>query len=218
MRLLSLTILLLCLPAACSDGKSAGSGRSSAAIRPGDVRTRGGSGGGPRGEDLLLPSSEQSDPDTGPKSDDEPLWDLQIANRARKNTVSAMGIAIARLKKRRERKAEAVRTRHILIGVIGTPINTQRTPKEAQELAANLFAQVSRGGDFRPLVVRYSDELFKGEVFLNNGKDVRGSQPRKTMPKAYGDCAWRLDVGEIGVVPFDRRKTKYGWYIIERLQ
>jgi parvulin-like peptidyl-prolyl isomerase len=36
------------------------------------------------------------------------------------------------------------------------------------------------------------------------------------MVAAFGDVAWRLDVGEFGVAPFDPKDSPYGWHIIQR--
>ena len=38
------------------------------------------------------------------------------------------------------------------------------------------------------------------------------------MVAAFGDVGFKLDVGEVGMAPYDPAKSKYGWHIIKRLK
>ncbi|MGE0552335.1 MAG: peptidylprolyl isomerase [Gemmatimonadales bacterium] len=42
--------------------------------------------------------------------------------------------------------------------------------------------------------------------------------PRQGMAPAFGDVGWRLQVGQIGVAPFDPDKSPFGWHIIKRVE
>lgn len=38
------------------------------------------------------------------------------------------------------------------------------------------------------------------------------------MVPGFGNVGWRLQPGEIGVAPYDAKKSPYGWHIIKRLK
>lgn len=41
---------------------------------------------------------------------------------------------------------------------------------------------------------------------------------RSQMVRGFGDVAYRLRVGEIGVAPWDATASPFGWHIIKRVQ
>ena len=41
---------------------------------------------------------------------------------------------------------------------------------------------------------------------------------RETMVPSFGDVAFSLEEGGIGLAPYDEDKSKYGWHIIKRLR
>ena len=41
---------------------------------------------------------------------------------------------------------------------------------------------------------------------------------RDQMVPAFGNVGFKLKVGEIGMAPFDRRDSPYGWHIIKRVE
>ena len=48
--------------------------------------------------------------------------------------------------------------------------------------------------------------------------DGSGGYARASMATSFGDVAWRLDVGQVGVCAYDPVKSKFGWHIIKRLR
>ena len=41
---------------------------------------------------------------------------------------------------------------------------------------------------------------------------------RSDMAPAFGDVAFSLDVGEVGLAVYDKKRCKYGWHVIKRLR
>lgn len=113
---------------------------------------------------------------------------------------------------------------HILIGfsgsVPGKPI--KRTPEEAGTLAGELLERAQGGEDFDVLVAEFSDDGAPGMYRMMNfgkGGDI-GNQiyPRDKMVPAFGDVGFPLDVGGIGLAPFDPQSSPYGWHIVKRIE
>jgi hypothetical protein len=114
-----------------------------------------------------------------------------------------------------------VRTQHILIGfgssVPGRPLD--RTAAEAEALVQTLGAAIEDGADFGELVQDYSDDSFPGIYALSNTgiTPQDGEYPRNNFVAAYGDVAFSLDPGEVGVATYHPVRSPYGWHIIKRL-
>lgn len=132
------------------------------------------------------------------------------------------------LARRDEHNAETVKIQHILIGRWMSPVSREGnrlSPEEAEKLAAEVWAQAKDAEDFTALVRRYSyDDFGENEppgVYVMHDRDDRpppGEHLRKGMVKGFGDTAWRLDVGETGVLLYDRADSPYGYHIIRRLE
>jgi parvulin-like peptidyl-prolyl isomerase len=110
---------------------------------------------------------------------------------------------------------------HVLIGFQGTiPGKTiTRTEAEAQALAANILARARAGEDFNQLVGQYTDDQIPGIYKIAN----RGVTPgpyeyrRDGMVQGFGDVAFSLLAGSVGIANYDARLSPFGWHIIKRL-
>jgi len=41
---------------------------------------------------------------------------------------------------------------------------------------------------------------------------------RDEMVRAFGDCGWRLQAGEMGIAPYDEEASPFGWHIVKRIR
>jgi len=122
------------------------------------------------------------------------------------------------------KEPDRVAVQHILIafkGSIPKPSVT-RTKGEAQKLAEEVFERAKQGEDFDALVKQYTDDEYPGIYRLAN-KDVTPDQskqeyPRQGMIKGFGDVAFSLPVGGVGMAKYDSQTSKYGWHIIKRIE
>lgn len=112
-----------------------------------------------------------------------------------------------------------VTVQHLLISFAGAGTSARRTKFEAEQLAAEIWAQIQAGdADFDALVEEHTDDSPPGIYSMTSGASRPGAYPRTQMVAAFGDVGWRLDVGEFGVAGFDPRKSQYGWHIIKRIE
>ena len=86
-----------------------------------------------------------------------------------------------------------------------------RSKEDAEILAHQLYLQAIGGADFDKLVKEHTDDSHPG-IYGMNG------DTRKGMVQAFGDVGWRLKVGEIGLAPFDAKKSPFGWHLIKRIK
>jgi hypothetical protein len=111
---------------------------------------------------------------------------------------------------------------HILISFAGTGTKATRTQDEAKKLAADVFAQAKGGADFDKLVQQYTDDSPPGIYNMSNigvaADQAQQEVSRDQMIPAFGDIAFDLEVGEIGMAEFDATTSPYGWHIIKRLK
>jgi len=117
---------------------------------------------------------------------------------------------------------QVVKVQHILIGFAGSipGKKIERSPEEAKRLAEDLFAQAQAAPDkFEDLVRAKSDDQVPGIYELVDfGKAPHEGQfSRGTMVQGFGDLAFRLKPGEIGLVAFDSKKSPFGFHIMKRL-
>ena len=101
------------------------------------------------------------------------------------------------------------------------PSTVTRTKEEAEALAADLYAQLKSGADFTQLMSENSDDdrVVGAYTMVLSGPAVRGQEhPRSGMVPAFGDTGWRLEIGEVGVAPWDPASSPYGWHIVKRLE
>jgi len=125
-----------------------------------------------------------------------------------------MDADIATLMAKPEQPDASITIQHILIAFRDAPGMSSRAPRskdEAKALAEKVYAEVVAGGDFDALVKQYTNDSPPGIYPLDQAS-------RKGMVRSFGDVGWRLKVGEVGVAPWDKAASPYGWHIIKRLQ
>lgn len=119
---------------------------------------------------------------------------------------------------------DRVTVQHILIGFEGTVPGKDitRSKEEARALAQSLFERAQRGEDFDAMVKEYTDDAYPGiYAVVGRAEDANPEMQifaRENMVPAFGDVAFSLDEGEIGLAVYDDDKSKYGWHIIKRLR
>jgi parvulin-like peptidyl-prolyl isomerase len=127
---------------------------------------------------------------------------------------------IAEVAARDERQVDEIEVQHLLVAHKDAGIGgVTRTMEEAEQLTAELYEKIRNGADFDALVKEHTDDSHPGIYGMTqtgSGDRSRNLFPRKGMVAAFGDVGWRLDVGEVGVAPFDPRTSPYGWHIIKR--
>ena len=123
----------------------------------------------------------------------------------------------------RGKEPDVVVVQHVLIGFKGSiprkPI--ERTKKEARALAEKLFDEAqAEDADFDAMVKEYTSDSYPGIYKLTNeGAPITGGAfQRKEMASRFGDVAFGLDIGEIGLAPYSVTGSPYGWHIIKRLE
>ena len=124
--------------------------------------------------------------------------------------------------KKREEQPDRVRVQHILISFKGKIRGKEisRKKKAAQALADKLLKQARDGEDFAALVEQYTDDSAPGIYLLGNTdqpKPPKGFK-RSEMALYFGDVAFDLEVGEIGMAKYHPFNSPYGWHIIKRLE
>lgn len=118
---------------------------------------------------------------------------------------------------------EVVVVQHILIGFKGSVRGKaiERTKKEAKILADELLARARAGEeDFDALVKQYTDDKHPGTYKMTNRGAPRmsGAVPRDDMVPRFGDVAFSLAVGEVGLAEYSATSSPYGWHVIKRLE
>jgi hypothetical protein len=116
-----------------------------------------------------------------------------------------------------------VQVQHILIGFKGSlpGKEIQRTREEAEKLARELFEKAKAApAKFEDLVRANSDDQVPGiyEMVDSGRAPAAGQFSRSSMVKAFGDEAFRLQVGELGFVSFDTKNAPYGYHVLLRLR
>lgn len=137
-----------------------------------------------------------------------------------------MDLAIAELEARPEHQSPRVTIQHLLVAVTGGGVpGAHRTPAEAGALAAELLARTRLGEDFDTLVKNHTDEAHPGIYTLSlEPGTTPGVHPRADVVACLGDVAWRLQVGEVGVAPYDggvaghEPRSPHGYHLIKRLE
>lgn len=138
--------------------------------------------------------------------------------------VGRMSGAIDALMARPEHGAERVQVQHVLIGVAGRLEGVTRTPAESELLAAEIYTRALGGEDFDTLERNHSGDVHPGIYTLTaEPSGVEGEFARAEMVAGFGDVAWRLDVGEIGVAAYDgalpgEPRSPFGYHVIKRLR
>lgn len=140
-------------------------------------------------------------------------WDVEGKAVDRGKQIRALRKGIEELMAKPELDVAEVEVQHILIAFNGAPrmTNVTRSKEEAEELAAEVYAQLMAGGDMDALVKAHTNDSAPGIYPMT-------AQSRRSMVAGFGDVGWRLEVGKIGVAPHDPQKSPFGWHIIKRLK
>lgn len=115
-----------------------------------------------------------------------------------------------------------VTVQHVLIGFKRSvpEKKLERIKEQAHALAEELARRAGAGEEFSALVQQYSDDSYPGIYKLvNTGAPmIAGARKRGDMVAGFGDVAFGLQVGEIGIAEFNYRTSPYGWHVIKRLE
>ena len=141
--------------------------------------------------------------------------------------VMAMYSTVDELFARPEHGAPQVVVQHCLIGV--GPDFGGRGPAEAEKLSAQILQDLAGGAKFTEVVKKNTNDTYPGiYVMLAEGQPDPSRKVflRSEMAQAFGDAAWRLKIGEVGITPYDppahvaqgQGTSPYGMHIIKRLQ
>ncbi len=147
----------------------------------------------------------------------------------RSRTMIAWGICAALLwmapaaEAAKKDEPSVVVVQHILIGfkrsIPGKKLD--RTKSEARGLAEELYERArSAGTDFDALVQEYTDDSHPGILKLTNTDAPlqSGATPRSGVVPRFGDVAFGLEVGEVGLAPYSAATSPFGWHVIKRLE
>jgi hypothetical protein len=129
-------------------------------------------------------------------------------------TASNMDADIKTLMAKPEQPDSSIEIQHILIAFKGAPRmppTITRSTDEAKALAEKVYAEAIGGADFLSLVKQYTNDSAPGIYPLTKAG-------RKGYVKGFGDVGFRLKVGEIGVAPWDKLASPFGWHIIKRVK
>ena len=133
----------------------------------------------------------------------------------------AVKARIKELSERPELELDKLKIQHVLISFEGAKNSkTKRTQEEAEELAIVIYSQVASGSVEFADAMRYSNDTGEGQyVSANSGQtDEEGVFARKQLAANLGNVSWRLEVGEVGVVPYDQFKAPYGFHVVKRIE
>lgn len=126
---------------------------------------------------------------------------------------------------RAEHGAPKVRVQHLLVGVKDMLPGVTRSAQEAEALAAELYARVLAGEDFDTLVKNHTNDEHPGIYAMCLGaSSTPGVYAREDMALGFGDVAWRLAVGEVGVTRYDgerfdiEARSPFGYQLVKRLE
>jgi hypothetical protein len=118
---------------------------------------------------------------------------------------------------------EHIVVQHVLIGFEGSVPNKPitRSQAEAEALAKDILEKSQAGEDFGALVKEHTDDQFPGFYFLaNTGIEPNQANEfkREQMVKGFGDVAFGLRMGEVGMADYDAQNSPFGWHIIKRVE
>ncbi len=120
------------------------------------------------------------------------------------------------------KEPELITVQHILIGFKKTVPNKpqDRSKAEAKALAYQLLRRAQDGEDFDALVEEYTNDNVPGVMLVTNkgAPRVAGGRTRSQLVSKFGDVAFRLEVGEVGIANFNTAISPYGWHVIKRLE
>src|SRR5689334_18588162 len=130
-----------------------------------------------------------------------------------------------------EGEASRITVQHVLIAFKGAhraPPTVTRTQEEARALADEILERAKNGEDIAELSKKYSSDPGGGRYTLvNTGvqQEKTTDIPRGNFIKPFVDVAFKLKVGEVGLVNYDPSKdargnprSPFGWHVIKRLE
>jgi hypothetical protein len=115
-----------------------------------------------------------------------------------------------------------IEVQHVLIGFQGSIPGklVSRSKAEADSLAIDILGRARAGEDFSHLVQQYTDDQFPGIYRIANfgvTPEV-GEFPRNGMVRGFGDTAFSLSVGSVGIANYQASTCPFGWHVIKRLR
>ena len=120
------------------------------------------------------------------------------------------------------KEPDKITVQHILIGFKNRIPNKpqERSKAEAKALALEILQRAQDGEDFDALVEEYTNDTVPGIMLVTNRKapQVAGGRKRSDLVPKFGDVAFRLEVGEVGMANFNTAVCPYGWHVIKRLE
>jgi foldase protein PrsA len=139
--------------------------------------------------------------------------------------VSALALALALLipaGPAEAKEPDLIVVQHILIGFGDKVPNKEldRTKKQASTLALELLDRAVAGEDFDALVKEYTNDKYPGLYQMTNKNVATRTDaiPRSKMVSKFGDIAFRLEVGEVGLAKYNAISSPYGYHVIKRLE
>jgi hypothetical protein len=121
-----------------------------------------------------------------------------------------------------EPEPERVVVQHLLVSFAGRLPGkaVTRSQSEAEGFARELLDRARRGEDFGALVEQYTDDRHPGVYTLVNRSrsQAAGEYGREQLVAGFGDVAFRLQVGEVGLCEFDPSRSPYGYHLIKRIE
>jgi parvulin-like peptidyl-prolyl isomerase len=122
----------------------------------------------------------------------------------------------------RRGEPDLVVVQHILIGFKKSVPEKKldRTKMQAKALALDLLRRAEEGDDFDALVKEYTDDRYPGMMILTNKNAPRVPQGtlRSQVVARFGDIAFQLEVGEVGIANYHAALSPYGWHLIKRIE
>lgn len=131
------------------------------------------------------------------------------------------------LLQRGEHVAKRVKVQHLLIMRYTSDNDGKKKrlmPDEAEALAAEAYTKAKAGGNFNDLIREYSYDQIEGDepgkylMVADKSEASPFQSAREGMIPWFGDAAWRLEVGEVGVILYDSANSWYGYHIIKRIE
>ncbi len=109
---------------------------------------------------------------------------------------------------------------HVLVSFDGASVpGVTRSKADAERLAQRVVAEARAGRDFAELIRYYTDDRGgDGSYSMANWgvATASGEVERKQMVRGFGNLAFALAVGEIGVVEYDSNSSPFGWHVVKR--
>jgi hypothetical protein len=70
------------------------------------------------------------------------------------------------------------------------------------------------------MVKQYTSDSYPGIYKLTNrdAPIMGGAYQRKEMASRFGDVAFDLEIGEVGLASYSVTGSPYGWHLIKRLE